>query len=331
MSCGSRIRSAVVFLVAWAATAAALGGQATDRPAAAGKRSGGDKTAERGPIRYGPGRELCRLENRGITESSGLACGRLNPGVFWTHNDSGDTARVFAFDSEGRDLGVFRVTGASHRDWEDMASFRVGRRGYLVLADVGDNARKRKQCAIYIAEEPRVTLPVKGPIRRPASTLRKRPASAKVIQQIRFVYEDGPHNCESVAIDAKARTIYLVSKVAGLGCKVYALPIPARKTPKPSVAKAVATLGIPVTTAMDMSPDGLRVVVLTYGNAFEFTREPGEKWGEAFGRKPRVITMPRRPQGESICYGSDGKTLYLTSEVGKSKGGCPLYEVAEVK
>jgi hypothetical protein len=33
--------------------------------------------------------------------------------------------------------------------------------------------------------------------------------------------------------------------------------------------------------------------------------------------------MPRRRQGESICYGPDGKTLYLTSE----QLPTPLWEV----
>ena len=31
----------------------------------------------------------------------------------------------------------------------------------------------------------------------------------------------------------------------------------------------------------------------------------------AFARKPQTINLPPRRQGESICYGPDGKTLYL--------------------
>jgi len=58
-----------------------------------------------GRVPYGRGRELCRLQSRGINESSGLACSRTTPGLFWTHNDSGDDARVFLFDRQGRDLG----------------------------------------------------------------------------------------------------------------------------------------------------------------------------------------------------------------------------------
>jgi hypothetical protein len=33
-----------------------------------------------------------------IDEASGLAVSRLNDNILWVHNDSGDTARIFAID-----------------------------------------------------------------------------------------------------------------------------------------------------------------------------------------------------------------------------------------
>lgn len=57
-----------------------------------------------------------------INEASGLAASRLHPGVLYTHNDSGDRARIFALDSEdGRMLAQYQVLPADHHDWEDMA------------------------------------------------------------------------------------------------------------------------------------------------------------------------------------------------------------------
>jgi hypothetical protein len=74
---------------------------------------------------------------------------------------------------------------------------------------------------------------------------------------------------------------------------------------------------------MDISPDGRRAVVLTYRDAYEYSRGRNERWAEAFARKPAEIKLPRRAQGEAIAYGADGKTLYLTSE----KLPTPLWEV----
>ena len=273
-------------------------------------------------LKYGEGKELAKLADRAVNESSGVAVGRVNRDVFWTHNDSGDGPRVFAFDKSGKALATLTVAGAKARDWEDMASFLVKRRGMLLMADVGDNAAKRDVYTLYAFYEPKL----RG--RRAVSR------NVRLAKTIRFKYEDGSHNCESVAVDPTDQTIYLVSKVGGNECKVYSLAWPKRSRNKtPYVAKAIATLKVPTTTAMDISPDGLRAVVLTYGDAFEYTRSKSQTWAQGFGEPGRRLKMPPRAQGESICYGSDGKTLYLTSEckAKDSRSPSPLLEVPVLK
>ena len=284
-------------LVPWALVAAGLG-----------------KETPAGPpfITYGDPRQVATLANPQISESSGLACGRRNRGVFWTHNDSGDSARVFAFTLRGEHVATYTILGAHAGDWEDMASFEAQGNGYLLLGDVGDNERRRQKCTLYVVVEPPVGTP-----ERPAA------GQVRVGRQMDFTYEDGPHNCEAVAIDPTDGMIYLASKEDGGSCKVYALPWQQPESRTAVVAKAVAALAIPAATAMDISPDGLRAVILTYGHAYEYARRDGEKWFEAFARPPRVLRMPKRRQGETVCYGPDGKTLYLTSEFAPT----PLFEV----
>ena len=264
------------------------------------------------PIEYGPARLVCTLANQEIDESSGVACSRRNEGVFWTHNDSGDPPRIFAFNAKGEDLAVFELKGAIHHDWEDMASFTHRAKSGLLIADVGDNDEMRDQYTLYIVREPRVD-PTKRGVRD----------KLKVEAAVDFTYEDGSHNCEAVGVDTASKLVLLITKVQFGKCKAYAIDLPEEKPKAPLLAKAIATLSIPLVTAMDVSPDGLRAIVLTYGNAFEFTRAPDEKWSAAFARAPRTLVMPPRRQGEGICYGPDGKTLYLTSE----KAPCPFFEV----
>ncbi|MDP6544130.1 MAG: hypothetical protein QGH60_09085 [Phycisphaerae bacterium] len=271
--------------------------------AAAPKASSGMRPAPSGRIAYLPGKELCKLDKEAIDESSGVAAGRANKGVLWTHNDSGDKPRIFAFNHAGSDLASVKITGAAARDWEDICSFAIGRRNFIMIADVGDNASKRSICTLYVVPEPRLNVRQRG-----------RKMSVPVAMTINFRYEDGAHNCESLAVDTTTKTIYLVSKCYGLACKVYALALPARSPKKTLVAKAVASLRIPTATAMDISPDGLRAVICTYGNAYEYIRRPDETWAVGFSRAPRTIRLPLRTQGESICFGPDGQTLYLTSE-----------------
>jgi len=106
-------------------------------------------------ITYGAGRETATLANKQIIESSGLACSRRVGDILWTHNDSGDSPRIFAFNMEGEDLATYKIAGAAAFDWEDMASFKIGRKPYLLLADIGDNARRRENAHSMSCPSPR--------------------------------------------------------------------------------------------------------------------------------------------------------------------------------
>jgi hypothetical protein len=95
---------------------------------------------------------------------------------------------------------------------------------------------------------------------------------------------------------------------------VYALRMPEPHPNKAFSARRIATLPIRDVTGLDVSTDGLRAVLSTYGHAYEFVRQPDETWSQAFAREPRQIVVPDRVQGESIAFGPDEKTLYFTSE-----------------
>lgn len=257
-------------------------------------------------IAYQRPNKLAVLANEKINESSGLACGRRNPGVFWTHNDSGGKPRLFALNLKGEDLATFDIAGANARDWEDIASVRMGKRDLLLIADTGNNLNLAMPGRVYVVAEPKLD-----------THKRKVRSKLKCIQCIRFRLEDGWFDSESMGVDPVRKRIYFVTKPRKKGQQstAYELRWPVQPSRKVFLAKRLTVLkGVNTATAMDISPDGLRAVVLTYGHAYEYLRRKDETWAEGFARPPRVIVMPRRSQGESICYGADGKTLYLTSE-----------------
>ena len=201
---------------------------------------------------------------------------------------------------------------------------------------------------LYVVEEPRVG--------RPRSS---RDGTARLLMEIPFRFSDGAHDCEAVAWDPERRSVLFISKEFGLSCRAYELKLPSgsayrasgkgsarrkagkgkgketarkkenegRAVPKPLVARPIARLKLFMVTGMDLSPDGRRLVAVTYMDAFEFTRADDETWGEALRRPPRRTEMPYRRQGESICYGGEGKSLFLTSELLPT----PLFEVKAVK
>ena len=93
---------------------------------------------------------------RAIKETSGIAASRRVDNVWWVHNDSGDSARVFAINTSGQTLGEYALSGASAIDWEDIAAGPGPTAGvsYLYVGDIGDNDQKRRDLVIYRIPEP---------------------------------------------------------------------------------------------------------------------------------------------------------------------------------
>nr|MDQ3817072.1 hypothetical protein [Acidobacteriota bacterium] len=126
----------------------------TSRPDSSTPNSSSEKSAA-----YGQPVILAELEDRAITESSGIVASRRNTGVFWTHNDSGDAPTLYAFDRKGKSMGRWRVSGAEAIDWEDIAAGPGPQPGvpYIYIGDIGDNYSRRDQITVYRVPEPAIT------------------------------------------------------------------------------------------------------------------------------------------------------------------------------
>ena len=115
---------------------------------------------------------------RAITEASGLAASRRNPGVWWTHNDSGGPNQVFALSDSGALLSTITLTNAENRDWEDIAVGPPSGHGgaTLYVADSGDNTviqdptGGRGNVRIYRLPEPAVDPARRAPRHPPRPT-----------------------------------------------------------------------------------------------------------------------------------------------------------------
>jgi hypothetical protein len=260
-------------------------------------------------IAYGSATKLADLQNNEIVESSGLAISRIDANRFWTHNDSGDTARLFAFDRQGRHLGTSGIVGAGAEDWEDMASAVIDGKPMLIVGDIGGNGKKRKKYTVYIVPEPE---PKKD---------------TKVWRQLDFHF-DRPIDCEALAFDPSSQMLIFIEKNIGLASAVYSLPI--GQTQAIQSARRIGTISTfpPPATAADISADGRRLIVTTYVNNYLYQRENNESWADRL-RRPGVqldAAVPRA-QGEAACFGSDNVTLYFTSE----KRPTPFFQLRPVE
>ena len=254
------------------------------------------------------------IKSPSLKEASGLAVSSRNPDFLWLINDSGAPPLLHLCDVKGNERGVVSVKGARNVDWEDIASFSMNGENFLLIADTGDNVSKRDGCTLYLIEEP--TLPAPGSNLTMETTPRL---------TISFTYEDGPRDCESVAVDVCSQEILLLSKRTTPPA-LYQLPLPLRGNDPTLMARKICSMEVnappsasPVSfgnqpTGMALTPEGTMAAVVTYYGVFLFPKAKQESWKDAFSRKPQILAPHQLPQAEAIGLAKDGKTIFVTSE-----------------
>lgn len=249
------------------------------------------------------------IASRDVRELSGLAASRRTDGVWWAHNDSGDSARVFAVASDGRDLGQFALVGASASDWEDLAvgPGPVAGTSYLYVADIGDNAKARPSVRLYRVAEPAVSTGAAVP--PPAQTL-------SGVDALELVYPDGAHDAEALLVDPVSGNLFVVTKELGGTAQVFRalanLPAGSRTT-LTQVATVALGFGRPVTAA-DVTATGDVVALRTYSTVALFPRPAGAGLAQAFVQPSCAGAVASEAQGEAIAFTRDGRAYVTASE-----------------
>lgn len=263
-----------------------------------------------------------------IAEMSGIVRSRTYSDCYWVHNDSGDSARIFAIDQKGRALmppyeGGFwtdkavagkkpwpgiKVENASNVDWEDIASDGDN----LYIADMGNNGNARRDLGIYVVPEPNP---------KATSTVRSlKFLPVKYPDQSEFPPKKWEFDCE--AIFWLRGKLYIVTKhrmgaqigIPSDSAKIYRLDTLHTDRPNElTKIDEISGLGGWVTAA-DVSPDGKKVAILCqaiFQSVWIFDSDAkGDKF---FSGVKRKIPLTGLQQCEGIAFESNGSVL-ITNE-----------------
>ena len=276
--------------------------------------SGGQKTSTQPTELFGPPSNVGVLEDRMIDESSGIVASRTTPGMYWTHNDSGDGPFIYALDDRGHSRGVWRVTGATADDWEDIAAGPgpIAGTNYLYIGDIGDNGGERKQITVYRVPEPIITAAEQGSKKSNAQL-------TEAAEALRLRYPDGKHDAEALLVHPVTGKIYIITKIEFGNPRVYEAD-PAQGSAGVITLTRVGELNVPTVfggmiTGGDISPDGLRVALCDYVQGYEIALPDSSTEFNRIWKQPLIpIALGQREQGEAIGYRLDGKALIATSE-----------------
>ncbi|MBE7324282.1 hypothetical protein IEQ44_06425 [Nocardioides sp. Y6] len=231
------------------------------------------------------------IKGKAITESSGLARSTYSRPVLFTHNDSGDSARVFAVSKAGRTRAVLRLKGASAVDWEDIST---GPEHSVWVGDIGDNGRSREQITVYRFTEPK-RLPRRGRTVKVAT------------KKYTFTYPDRPRDAEALLVHPRTGRLFIVTKSAEGDPGIYRAPKKLSRS-STNTLKRIADAPLKI-TAGTFSPDGKTRVLSSYTTAYTYRK---------FAGRPASVTLPTRRQGESLEVNRRGTEVLLGSEGEKS-------------
>jgi len=269
-----------------------------------------------------------RVVSDPIAELSGIVKSPRRENLFWVHNDSGDSARIFAINSDAQSIlptyskftnypdapesgksqwQGFEVLYANNVDWEDIAADA----SYLYLSDMGNNGNERKDMAIYAISE----------IDPTAST------RSAVVQKYPVVYPDQTGfpdptwNFDSESLFVADEKLYLITKHRSAtlphgmepGAKLYRMDT--RFTDQPNTLTLIeSNAELTAATGADLSPDGQRLAVISYSDLWLFSRpaDGSDHWLSS----PSIRTALDRnvvKQVEAIAW-QDDRTLLLGNE-----------------
>ncbi|MGN9776680.1 hypothetical protein ACTMS0_13065 [Micromonospora sp. H33] len=261
------------------------------------------------------GQKRCTVTDERLIELSGLVATKTGYIVINDGTELESRKRVFFLDTKCKIAkDPVRYSGGGPADTEDLALSPDGRT--LWIADTGDNVtsrQRRERVAVW-------SMPAGG---------------GKPPTLHRLTYPDGkPRDAEALVIGDDGNPL-IITKVTSGKAEIFTPggelrsgdtePVPMKKVgevelPKTETDNRLGVLGRTAITGAARSPDGSRVVLRTYADAFEYDVSGGDVVKALTTKEPRVTPLAD-PFGEAISYSPDGKSFLTVSEGGQLEEG----------
>ena len=249
---------------------------------------------------------LGTVKTAALSEASGLSASRRNPGVLWTHNDSGSI--VFALSTTGALLSAYQINSVPEGDFEDMAigPGPVPEVDYIYLGDIGDNLSSRSRIFVHRFPEPAVYADqVSSGYYTPAG-----------VQTLTLFYPDGAADAETLMVDPVTGDLFIATKLLS-STRLYRASRAQLDAGGFILLTFVRELGFARPSAGDITLDGSVVALRREDTAMAWTRRAGQSIEDALGGTGTVIPVMGKafePNGEALGFHGTGQGYYTISE-----------------
>lgn len=242
--------------------------------------------APQNPIDTPPWQPTGQYTHPDIQESSGIVASRQFEGIYWTLNDSGNPAALYATKRNGELIQEVAVHGSRNFDWEALG---IDDKNQLWIGEIGNNSRLRFDLKVVVVSEP-------DPFTE---------TEAKVIASYPYRYPNENVDAEGLFIFQDVP--YIVSKERERAV-LYRFPV--LKPNKKQVLERVGEFTeAKFVTGAGVSEDGTRLAVCTYDALWVYHDTTGDL-AQMIQNTP--WSLPHYFYGEAVCF--DGYDLVLTNE-----------------
>lgn len=221
-----------------------------------------------------------------IQESSGIVTSQQFEGVYWTLNDSGNPATLYATKIDGELIQEIAVRGSKNFDWEALG---IDSQNRLWIGEIGNNSRLRQDLKVMVVAEPD---PFKD-------------TEVEVIASYPYQYPN--ENVDAEGLFIVGGIPYIVSKERERAV-LYRFP-----TLEPDVKQVLVRVGefaeAQFITGAGLSEDGTRLAVCTYDALWVYNGVANDL-AEMIQGTP--WHLPHSFSGEAVCF--DGYDIVLTNE-----------------
>lgn len=276
---------------------------------------------------YVPDEDAAPMQDEALVEASGIVASPVRSDVYWSHNDSGDEARLFAVGEGGEARGRLTLPFEA-RDIEDISAGPCPdlQGPCLYVADVGNNRFDRDDQAVYAVPEPAFDDESGAVIEAeiPAERFWRYPIAAP----------DEPANIEGFFVLPDATAMIFIEKKDG---EARVLSYPAPFTPdEPVTLSEIARVLLPgdgfpgarLVTGADVHPSGRRLLLRTYTSLYEYVLGEGEGVAAVQTLAPESLPFSStfsELQGEAVAYDGEGTGIVTVSEDVERAPGQPLH------
>ena len=221
-----------------------------------------------------------------IRESSGIVTSRQFEGVYWTLNDSGNPATLYATKLNGELIQEIEIQGSGNFDWEALG---IDDKNQLWIGEIGNNSRLRFDLKVVVIAEP-------NPFTE---------TEAEVIASYPYRYPN--ENVDAEGLFIVEGIPYIVSKERERAV-LYRFPTLQADT-KQVLVRVGEFAEAKFVTGAGVSEDGTRLAVCTYDALWVYHGTAGNLAKMIQGTP---WSLPHHFYGEAVCF--DGYNLVLTNE-----------------